>query len=327
MLILVLISSIAQAKSVKPIIFYNISDAHVIVPTEKNTWRLSKDGLQILEDTIEKVNRTNPEFIFLSGDVMEGKYYGMKNLEAAFTTLSKIKRPWFVVAGNHDGKYTHKENTVDEFTKQKFFEKFTGHGPTATQGYWKKEIPNTDLVLIGLNTSIESASAGKIDSEQLEWLKTTLAEIPAGKKAILTAHHPLVVFNPVIFDEDKKDLQIFVLQNYEEVQKAIEPFKPKILAVITGHTHTIEYQEKNGIHYIGTPSLNTWPNRYTRFEWNGETLKWEHIPISSQALIDEAWKHMTGETSAFKKIMKADDATLKSYILHSPYTGSFKVSN
>jgi predicted MPP superfamily phosphohydrolase len=296
----------------------NISDAHVIVPTEKNTWRLSRDGVEILRDTLRRCQDT--DLILLSGDVIEGKFEGMKSLQLAYEMLSQSKVPWWVVPGNHDGRYTKKDNTVDEFNKVEFFRKFKGHGPNEDHGYWSHAIPGKKISIIGVDTSIEGSSYGKVDNNQLQWLDQTLSDLPPDQLAILVMHHPIVLFNPVILDSDKKELDHFVAQNHDQVRRVVERHGDHVKVVISGHTHSPEYLELHGVHYISTPSINTWPNRFTRYSLHAGTLEWEHLEISAEAKINEAWENLSSD-SPFLKALKSKSA-LREYFTHGPLRGS-----
>jgi 2',3'-cyclic-nucleotide 2'-phosphodiesterase (5'-nucleotidase family) len=62
----------------------------------------------------------------------------------------------------------------------------------STFGYYKYQIPNTDLTFIGLNTVYfieENLSNREVSGEQILWLNETLSEIQAnGTKAVISGH-------------------------------------------------------------------------------------------------------------------------------------------
>jgi hypothetical protein len=159
-----------------------------------------------------------------------------------------------------------------------------------------------------------------VDPRQLQWLDRTLSELSVGQMAILVMHHPIVLFNPVILDSDKKDLRHFITENHDEVRQVVEKYRDRVRVVLSGHTHTPEYRAWGGIHYISTPSINTWPNRFGRFTLQGGTLSWEHVEVSSPAIVDEAWKNLSTD-SPFLKALGSPEA-VRDYFTHGPMRGS-----
>lgn len=299
--------------------FYNVSDPHVVVPTDKNSWRLSKDASALFAEVLSLCDAAKPDLILVSGDVAEGKLEGRANTKLAYELLARLSTPWLVVPGNHDGRYTKKEKTVDGYSKAEFYRIFQGHGPDGSSGYWRYDIPGKKLTFIGIDTSIESASEGMVGESQLSWLDKTLSELPPDRRAFIITHHPLIVFNPVILHQDKPVLSIFVAKDAAQARSVLERYRWKILAVLSGHTHSPEYASHKGIAYIGTPSINTWPNRYTKFTVDHDGLKWQHLEIPRQGLVAEAWVQLSHE-SPFLDALKSTEA-LRGYFLHGPLEG------
>lgn len=307
------------------LIFFNVSDAHIVADSEKNTWRLSKDSADIVRKVLQQVGSENPDMVLFSGDVIEGKFYGMKSLKLASKILQSLTVPWFVVAGNHDGRYTKKENTIDEFQKSEFYKEFKGHGPDGKVGYWSYDVPQKLITFIGLDTSKDGVSAGRVEGREIEWLQSILEQIPKERLVIVVMHHPAVVFNPVILDSDKNEsLKIFVLDNQEEVRTILEAHK-NVKLVISGHTHAPGYLLLNGIHYVSSPAINSWPCLYTRFSINRSEISYRHVPIPDKDKIAEALEGLVRSDSIWMGIFK-EAAAVKTYFTHGPMQGVFKIN-
>ncbi|MBI4669701.1 MAG: hypothetical protein HY747_11075 [Elusimicrobia bacterium] len=69
------------------ITFFNISDIHLAAGSKENTWRLSKDSAAIAKKTLKKVAAQKPELTLFSGDIIEGKFYGMFLIKAKLKKL------------------------------------------------------------------------------------------------------------------------------------------------------------------------------------------------------------------------------------------------
>jgi predicted phosphodiesterase len=302
--------------------FFNVSDAHVVEPTAENSWRMTKDSVAILEDTLKHVDAEKPDMVLFSGDVIEGKFYGMKSLKLASERMNKLSVPWLVVSGNHDARYLVKEVTIDEFNKNEFYKEFTGHGPSVEQPYWRYDVPGKKISIVGLDATKEGTHEGYIDQAQKDWLEATLTAIPADRFVIIMIHHPLVVFNTAILDPDKAPvLKIFVTNNHAEIRPILERHK-NVHLVISGHNHSSEYALVNGIHYVGTPSINSWPCRYSKFVISHDKISYSHLPISDPAKVQEAYDNIIRADSTWIKFFKTEQ-DLKNYFLHGPMDGEF----
>ncbi|MBI3289563.1 MAG: metallophosphoesterase [Elusimicrobia bacterium] len=290
--------------------FFNISDAHMTEPTAENGWRLSRDSVDVAKSVIATVNKSRPDFVLFSGDVIEGKRYGMKSLKLATETLSGVLPRWFVVPGNHDGHYVKKEATLDEFDKARFIEAFRGHGPEQGKGDWRYDVPGKEITLVGLNTSRDGESSGRLERDQLEWLDKVLSEVAADRIVIVVMHHPAVVFDADIVEPSKKMLKIFVLENGDDVRAVLERHRV-VKLVVSGHTHFAGHMEKNGIQYVSTPSINSWPCRYARFRLRAGTLSVSYESIPQAGLIEESRRGLLSGDSVWMEVFKSSDAVLR----------------
>jgi len=286
--------------------FSVISDPHIVKDKIENDTRLCKESIQIFRETIEDLGYLNLDLIIINGDVMEAKRYGFPALDLSFSEISKINTPCLVTIGNHDVRY---KVTKDAYTKRDFIKKFNGYGPDGQNAYWVKKYNKLKLIVFGLDTTMEETSEGKVGPKQIEWLESELKIIPEDYNVIIFMHHPTVYFDGLI--KKNIELKMYCLNNSDELQSLFNKYKV-IKCVISGHNHVKRYKQLNGIHYIGMPSLNTWPNMYTIFEYDFDNLVFEHKIIRNKILLNKAKNKLFSGNSSWSKHF-ASSHNLKSY--------------
>lgn len=169
-----------------------ISDTHIGSPNAES------DLLEIVND----INKHNVKFIIITGDITEK---GLNSeLLRAKEILKQLNRPYFIIPGNHDTKWSESGCT-------KFNEIF---GDNKFIFYYE------DYCFIGINSGIPlRGGGGHIAVEDLEWLKSKLNKLNSNTKIIFAVHHQL----------DKE------IDNYKEVINLLSRFNN--VFVLVGHGH------------------------------------------------------------------------------------------
>lgn len=116
------------------------------------------------------------------------------------------------------------------------------------------------IVLDSIGITEDRAYEGRIDTEQLAWLKADLAALPKGTPVIVSVHIPIVSafasYVPLVSAPEKH--HSLTVANSDEVVAVLE--QHHVIGVLQGHTHINEYVEYHGIPYItgGAISGNWW---------------------------------------------------------------------
>lgn len=194
------------------IIFGWISDTHIGSPGSE------KDLLRI----VNEINNQNVLFTIISGDIAEK---GLdEELISAKKIFDKLNRPYFIIPGNHDTKWSESGCT-------KFSQIF---------GENRFYFIYDDYCFIGINSGIPlRGGGGHIAPEDLEWLKHRLNKLSPSTKVILTVHHPV---NSEI-DNNKELLELF--KKFDRV------------LILVGHGHSnrpLNFQGIKGL--MGRSSLS-----------------------------------------------------------------------
>ena len=281
--------------------FFVVSDPHLTYPVESEN-RLSEDSISIFADTLEYIEKESADIVFFTGDILESRLYGLVNLEIAFRIMNKLTIPWFVLVGNHDLRY---RSTLDAYDKACFIEKFRKHGPFGNIGYWRYNFPGKKISFIGLDTSMPGSGHGIIGREQKEWLEHCLSEIDRDSNIIILVHHPFVLFDNEI--RDVEEMNIYLLTNHDKIKRIIERYE-NIILVISGHNHTCRYLCMNGIHYVGCPSINTWPTMFTKFVINKRSITFNNLPIRDNDKRDRARQKLFDDKSSLLKSLGSKEA-------------------
>ena len=116
------------------------------------------------------------------------------------------------------------------------------------------------IVLDSIGITPDRAYEGRIDAEQLAWLKADLAALPSGTPIIVSSHIPIVsAFGSYVPQPaTPPKYQSLTVANSSDVVDLLEGHN--VLGVLQGHTHINEAVEFHGITYItsGAVSGNWW---------------------------------------------------------------------
>lgn len=116
------------------------------------------------------------------------------------------------------------------------------------------------VVLDSVQITPDRDYEGRIDAEQLQWLRTDLQGLSAGTPVIVATHIPLVTATDAYLPRDPAPHAHFQLSvlNSSEVLPLFEGHN--VLAVLQGHTHVQERVDWHGVPYItgGAVSGNWW---------------------------------------------------------------------
>lgn len=189
-----------------------ITDTHIGSPEAE------KDLIQIVND----INKQNINFTIITGDITE-KGFNSELIQAK-EILDKLNRPYFIIPGNHDTKWSESGCT-------KFNELF---------GDNKFIFTIDDYCFIGLNSGIPlRGGGGHISPEDINWLKHRLNKLSSDTKIVFAVHHQL----------DKE------IDNYKDVVELFTKFEK--VFVIVGHGHSNRSYIFNGINgAMGRSSLS-----------------------------------------------------------------------
>lgn len=291
-----------------------VSDPHITYPVQ-HPERLSMDSVRLFEETLSDIAACDADGVLFTGDIMEAREYALKNLDLSFGLMKKLTVPWLVLMGNHDIPY---RSTKDGYTKADFIRRFAGHGPADGVAYWRHDWPHKKITVFGLDTTVQTSCDGAVDVRQLEWLARNLRDVADDRYVIILTHHPVIVFDREISDVD--ELQIFVARNHGAVRQVIESYD-QVKVVISGHNHTRRHIQQNGVHYIGCPSINSWPAMYTQFSLNRESLDFRYLPIADQSKNAEIRSKMLADTSPWVHCLGSAEA-VAGYFTRGPLHGT-----
>lgn len=201
-----------------------------------------------LEDTvaldwvIRCIEREKPTAILITGDLtMRARH---REFRAACRWISELGPPVTVEVGNHDMPYFNlAERFVDPYRRFR-----------AIEAVLEKQLDLPGLAVVPLKTVTRAQwrfpwSNGWVTDKALEQTLAALDALPAGTRALVTAHHPLP-------ERDPKGKRLTINGDHAMAELA----KRNVLAVLTGHVHDafdLTRQTANGeLRMIGAGTLS-----------------------------------------------------------------------
>lgn len=276
----------ADAPTPERLTFLNLSDLHFSAEGEpaQDGFNLSRSIGGQLRALVGEFNSDETlDFVVLTGDLVADP--SESNLREVRKILNGLRVPYHVVPGNHDIP-SRKSPDAGKTGSASFTSVFEGRGPRGGRSFWSLD-PKKGWHLVGLDSTIRGTWRGRIGAEQLRWLEQDLLE-NVGKRTIVLSHHGLIAHHPW---DGQGSWKGYMADNADKVRAILERYRDVIL-VVTGHHHWCAHRSWNGIEYVSSPALASWPCRYGRFVIEGTRLDFSTHPISSGTLVENAKQNL-----------------------------------
>ncbi len=227
--------------------FAQVSDVHFLENGSNTTFKMVGESPRLLDDAIDQINEHNDlDFVMFTGDLIDKSFE--KELRAVLPHLDKLNAPWYFAFGNHDrcvGGYLNTLVYLDMLrnANKNFIFK---------NSYYSFE-PKKNYKVIVLDDIItdQITSQGRIDEQQLKWLKKEL-DRSKNETVLIFMHVPVV--EPFASPNHR-------LQNASEVKALIESYKNPI-GVFQGHYHAAKVIQHKNVLYVSAPALVSYPNAF-----------------------------------------------------------------
>jgi 3',5'-cyclic AMP phosphodiesterase CpdA len=220
--------SAQNKRSARPFFFIQITDPQFGFLDENKSF---KRETELYQKAVDEVNRLNPDFVVITGDLVNNGTDSLQWAEfKSITSNIKPSVPVYYSPGNHDIGQTPTKQSISHYI--------------ASFGDDKFSFKHKKNWFIGFNSCVIKADAPEMEEEQFVWLKKELKNAKKAKHVILFCHHPLFIKDP---DEPETYSNISI----EKRKKYLELFEGKnVNALFAGHYHDNAYGKYNRLSMI-----------------------------------------------------------------------------
>jgi 3',5'-cyclic AMP phosphodiesterase CpdA len=266
--------------------FAVISDPHIALPRtvwdHPSRFHLVELSIPALEQVLTHLEQLELDFLLLPGDLTQ--HGETENHRWLAEHLSQLPFPAFVIPGNHD--LIRQQSTATTIGVEDFPRLYAKFGyQNASQLYYTCEL-KPGLHLIGLNSiqfneAGEQLHRGSVDSEQLTWLRATLADLQ-DQIVLVMIHHNVIEHMP---GQGCHRLgQRYLLENQAELLACLQASGANL--ILTGHLHVQDIAQQGSVYDITTGSLVSYPHPYRVLklhtdDWGQQWLQVESHRVES----------------------------------------------
>ena len=135
---------------------------------------------QVISPLIETITRINPDLVAVSGDLTQRARSGQFLEARAF--LDQLPKPQIVVPGNHDVPL---HNVFTRFARP--LAKYRRYITEDLRPFYHDE----ELAVLGINTARSlTIKGGRINEEQIDWMRERLSAANPDSTKVIVTHHP-----------------------------------------------------------------------------------------------------------------------------------------
>jgi 3',5'-cyclic AMP phosphodiesterase CpdA len=190
----------------------------------------------LYEKAVDEVNRLNPDFVVITGDLVNKLTDTLQWAELdRITAKIKPSIPFYLLPGNHDIGNIPTQAQIDAFKESYGDDKFS--------------FKHKKNWFIGLNSSIITNDTPELEEQQFLWLEKELIRAKSANNIIVFCHYPFFINEP---DEPDKYFNIGI----EKRKKYLELFaRYKVNSVFAGHLHKNAYGQDGSLNMITTSAV------------------------------------------------------------------------
>ncbi|MFT4513058.1 MAG: 3',5'-cyclic AMP phosphodiesterase CpdA [Planctomycetota bacterium] len=272
------------------------------------------EGIKVLDQAVVDTNLLDPDLVMTVGDLINGYNQTkewMTQADEFKASMSKLRMPWFPVAGNHDIYWRGKNKPAGEHESN--YETVFGPLWYAVQHkkcwfivlYSDEGNPDTG------EKNFSKPECQRISKEQLDWLSATLQKASDAPHVFVFLHHPRWLKQ---YGDD-----------WQQVHKMLAA-NGNVRAVFAGHIHHMRYGgAPDGIEYYTVASVGAhlgldapqagFLHQYHVVTVRPEGIKVAAVPVGTvidpktipDALVDDVLKIHRGLRVATSEVVAASD--------------------
>lgn len=256
-----------------------VSDPHVALPHTINyvvsRFHLVEASIPALEQVQEHLLEEEVDFLLLPGDLtQDGEPDNHKWLG---NWLAELPFPSYVIPGNHDVLVPVADERSIGWSEFPNYYRNSGYQNSGDRLYYTCSVlPGVRLIALNSNQfDTNGKQIGRVDEEQLLWLKAVLADLEPDELVLVTIHHNVIEHLP---DQSKHPMgRRYMLDNAPELLELLR--SAGVQLIFTGHLHVQDIAEEEGIYDIVTGSLVSYPHPYriVDFHTDEEGKQWLEI--------------------------------------------------
>lgn len=262
-----LLFCLTTAYAAEPFRFALLTDIHI----NRQAPRQSED----LTEAVDQINATQDiDFVLVDGDIAD--HGDTDGLRLAKQLLDRLQKPWWIVMGNHDTKWT--ESGGEDF-KHIF-------------GYERFRMEHKGYLFLGFNSGpLLRMSLGHVAPEDIAWIKQELeTNGKGGKRVFLVTHYPML-------PEDT--------DNGYDLIDAVKDYP--IAAFLNGHYHRNKLLNYDGI--PGIVNITDQRGSEAHGQYNVYTITDDSIIVATQPVggVPRRWAALPMGGWTFKESMARPD--------------------
>ncbi|MFC2124814.1 metallophosphoesterase family protein [Bacteroidota bacterium] len=253
------------------------------------------NAIEGFKQAIDTVNKLNPDFVITGGDlVADALGVPFERADALYNLYKEVsaefKMPVYNTMGNHEVFGLYEDSGIDPSHKEyneNMFENRIG------KRYYSFDHKGWHfMVLDGIGTDKGRHYYGGIDDEQIEWIKSELAELDKDTPIVLRTHIPFITAQTqLVRGTLAANGEGSVITNGREVLLLFYEYNLKL--VLQGHLHFLEdIYVDNKVHFItgGAVSASWWngprgavEEGFLLLRIKGEEVDWEYVDYGWEA--------------------------------------------
>jgi 3',5'-cyclic AMP phosphodiesterase CpdA len=239
---------------------------------------------------IDTLNQIGPDFVLTGGDlvmdVLDQSYGRADSLYKLYQDISgKLEMPVYNAVGNHEvyGWHRQEEGLEDhpEYGKGMYEERMGERYYSFDHKGWHF------MVLDGIYRGGEGRYVGRIDEDQLQWIKDDLEKTDRETPIVIAVHIPFITsLTQVREGSQAANSSGLTIANSKEVLDLFMPYKLRL--VLQGHLHYYEsISIYDRVHFVtaGAVSARWWNTReadplqegFLLVHTKGDQVSWEYV--------------------------------------------------